>query len=320
MPGSALACLFNLEPAALCLAFVAPNLLSWWFSITSRHSLLPEPQPAPGHCNPRGFRQALPLGSLGLVFPRPPPSLVSYQGLSPGPGWLLSPRSATGHNLSLSFLITLFKNRFFMQTKLVLGGCSVSYASLLPCHRRPRLHGVKGTNFKCTKQVPQNEPQSEVRPCEVFFQIFPTDQKFSAVPSLWTPLLSQHTAPALCWPGHEAGMLSKEQNPTRLPKNHESHVQHHLPPQSSLSPRAVMSPSVVLQPPRTPKCAFLMAHALDFALSVLSDLAGPKPARGWTQHLPLASQPCHRNEAREGVPRAHWHSSHTGLSCSVHDS
>lgn len=71
-----------------------------------------------------------------------------------------------------------------MQTKLVLGGCSVSYASLLPCHRRPRLHGVKGTNFKRTKQVPQNEPQSEVRPCEVFFQIFPTDQKFSAVPSL----------------------------------------------------------------------------------------------------------------------------------------
>lgn len=45
-----------------------------------------------------------------------------------------------------------------MQTKLALGGCSVSYTSLLPCHRRPRLHGVKGTNFKRTKQVPQNEP------------------------------------------------------------------------------------------------------------------------------------------------------------------
>lgn len=25
-------------------------------------------------------------------------------------------------------------------------------------------------------------------------------------------------APALCWPGHEAGMLSKEQKPMRLPK------------------------------------------------------------------------------------------------------
>lgn len=163
MPGSALSCLFNLEPAALCMAFcgsvssllVIFNHAHRWQSTVCSLSLSLHQ----GIAIPGDFAKLFPWALSDCFFSQTSSQPGFLLGTLPG-AWL-APQPRIGHqpqSLSLSFLITLFKNRFLTHTKLALGGCSISYTSLVPCHRWPHLHGVKDTNLKHTKQVPQNEP------------------------------------------------------------------------------------------------------------------------------------------------------------------
>lgn len=102
---------------------------------------------------------------LEWFFPPPHPSLVSHWGLSPRTQLAPQPCISHHHDLFLPFLIIyLFKNRLFVHIKLALDGCIIFNMPLLPSCRWPHLHEVKDANLKNTKQVLQNEPESEIKP------------------------------------------------------------------------------------------------------------------------------------------------------------
>lgn len=92
-----------------CCVRASLSLYVWWQQKKSNVPLHNHFMSKTGFIIPFFQHLAPPMGSLGLVFPRPHPSPVSHWGLSPRTQLAPQPYIGHHHNLFLPFLITCLK-------------------------------------------------------------------------------------------------------------------------------------------------------------------------------------------------------------------